>query len=88
MTGWNAGSARLIGYAADEILGKPLSLVCSQYTRDILRAEVVVRLESVGQVESEVLFRKKSGETFIYSPHRVVLSEIRNPFRIPECWYE
>lgn len=63
VTGWNDGAVRLTGFAADEIVGNPLSLVCPHFAGDVLRAEVITPLVSAGHIETEVLFRKKSGET-------------------------
>ena len=71
ITTWNAGAQKMFGYAADEVVGLPVSTLMprdrSDYLDQIRRGEPVKQFETIG--------RRKDGTTFNIF---VTISPIRN----------
>jgi PAS domain S-box-containing protein len=64
VTSWNQGAARMFGYPADEILGKPIASIYSSQECLPPAAELVVTLRDKGEQGVETRARRKSGEDF------------------------
>jgi PAS domain S-box-containing protein len=57
---WNKGAERLYGYSADEVLGKPISILLPPDRADEL-AEIIAKLSRGEIVSEETVRRKKDG---------------------------
>ena len=72
---WNSGAEKMLGYSSEEALGKPISLVYPQDQLAILAEEVQPQVRKKGWHESELRFRKKSGEEF---PVHITLAVLKD----------
>lgn len=61
---WNKGAERLIGYRAEEVLGKHISLIYPEEEYTFLEQQIIRPLKSKGHHEKEVRLRRKSGQDF------------------------
>jgi PAS domain S-box-containing protein len=75
ITSWNRGAERLYGWAADEVVGRPLAAVVPLDQHDDLAAELaaIARGERVGQ--RELTSRRKDGTWF---PFALTVSPLRD----------
>jgi PAS domain S-box-containing protein len=64
ITSWNKGSERMFGYTASEILGQYIARVYAEDELDILENQIIPTLKENDQLETEVILKKKNGETF------------------------
>ena len=64
VTNWNYGAERMFGYSAEESMGKNISFVYPQDQHDYLSNEVIKPLKEKGELETEVIMQRKSGERF------------------------
>jgi hypothetical protein len=64
VTGWNRGAQRLFGYAAEEMIGQPISRVYPEEEHTFLADQVIAPLKERGVHEVEVRMRRHSGEDF------------------------
>jgi len=62
VTSWNRGAEIMLGYTAEEALGKAVSFIYPEDQHDFLQAEVITPLKEKGYHEAEVTLRRKSGE--------------------------
>ncbi len=72
---WNSGAEKMLGYSSEEVLGKSISLVYPQDQLAILAEEVQPQVRKKGWHESELRFRKKSGEEF---PVHITLAALKD----------
>lgn len=61
VTSWNTGAEKLLGYTADEALGKHISFVYPAEDREFLEREVIAPVKAKGTHQIEVRRRTKSG---------------------------
>jgi len=64
VTSWNRGAETMLGYTAEEALGKHISFIYPEDQHDFLQNRVIAPLQEKGHHEAEVTLRKKTGETF------------------------
>ncbi len=64
ITSWNKGAERIFGYAAEEILGKHISLLYPEDQLQFLEKQVIAPLKAKGNHEAEALCKHKSGKLF------------------------
>jgi PAS domain S-box-containing protein len=62
---WNPGAERLLGYSAEEALGKPISFVFPQDQLSVLKEEIQPQVREKGLHKTEVRFRSKAGKEFV-----------------------
>jgi PAS domain S-box-containing protein len=62
VTGWNKGAERLLGYTADEAIGRHIGFVYPPEEQAFLRDQVIAPLKAHGRHEVEVRMRRNSGE--------------------------
>jgi PAS domain S-box-containing protein len=75
ITGWNKGSQRLFGYAAEEAIGNPITILHPPEDEEFVRTKVIEPVKRNGSGELEVKLRRKSGED-IYA--HLSLSLVKN----------
>ena len=61
VTSWNTGAEKLLGYTAEEALGKHISFVYPAEDREFLEREVIAPVKANGTHQIEVRRRTKSG---------------------------
>jgi PAS domain S-box-containing protein len=71
---WNKGAERLYGYMAEEVLGKPISLLLPDGRDDEL-AEIIAKLQRGEIINEETVRRKKGGRLIDVA---LTVSPIRN----------
>lgn len=64
VTNWNYGAERMFGYSAEESVGKNISFVYPQDQHDFLTNEIIKPLKEKGELETEVIMQRKSGDRF------------------------
>lgn len=64
VTSWNRGAEIMLGYTAEEALGRPVSFIYPEDQREFLQTGIIDPLLEKGHHEAEVTLRKKTGETF------------------------
>jgi len=75
ISSWNPGAERLLGYSAEEVLGKPLSMVYPPDQLAFLTEEVQPRVRAKGWQETEVRLLHKSGKEI---PVHLMLGVLRD----------
>jgi PAS domain S-box-containing protein len=64
ITSWNKGAEKLLGYSAEQMLGKYVGSIYPEEDREFLLKEVIRPLQEKGTYETEVRMLRKSGEIF------------------------
>lgn len=64
VTSWNQGAERMLGYNAEEVIGKHISFVYPKNHYDLLLKKTVAPLKETGIYETEVILQRKNGEKF------------------------
>jgi len=64
VTSWNKGAERMFGYAANEMLGRPIACVYPPDQLAVLQHEVIAPLKAKGAHVAEVIMQRKNGERF------------------------
>ncbi|NIT62883.1 MAG: PAS domain S-box protein [Gammaproteobacteria bacterium] len=64
VTSWNHGARRLLGFEANEMLGRHISFVYPKDEHRFLEEQVLAPLKEKGAHETEVRMYRKSGEDF------------------------
>jgi rsbT co-antagonist protein RsbR len=80
ITSWNRDSARLFGYTAEEIIGKPIASLYPPEEQERLITEVIGPLQEQGELETESMVWTKTGERF---PVLLSLSLLRDDSGTP-----
>lgn len=62
---WNRGAERQFGYAANEVIGKHISIIYPPEDHNFLQNDVIAPLQEKGEHEIEVNMRPKSGQDFV-----------------------
>jgi len=64
VTSWNRAARRLLGYTAEETLGKHITFMYPEYWREIRQERIIDPLKQAGEHQIEVVLRRKTGEEF------------------------
>jgi PAS domain S-box-containing protein len=73
---WNAGAQHIKGYAADEVLGRHISMFYTEADQNSWRAQAALKIaETHGRFENEDWRVRKNGEAFLA---HIVIDAIRN----------
>lgn len=64
ITSWNKGAEKLLGYSAEQMLGKYVGLIYPEEDQEFLLKQVIRPLQEKGTYETEVRMLRKSGEIF------------------------
>ncbi|MBE9094869.1 PAS domain S-box protein [Tychonema sp. LEGE 07203] len=64
ITSWNKASERLYGYQEAEAIGQHISLIHSPENQESLLEKIIKPLQKKGELEIELITRRKSGENF------------------------
>jgi PAS domain S-box-containing protein len=64
VTSWNQGAERILGYSAQEVIGKHISFVYPKDQYDLLLEKTITPLKETGIYETEVILQRKSGKNF------------------------
>jgi PAS domain S-box-containing protein len=65
VVGWSAGAARLTGYAAEEIEGRPIGELYEEPWRDAWPVAALAEAEASGRLEERAWRRRKDGTRFL-----------------------
>ncbi len=64
ITSWNRGAERLIGYDAEEMVGKSIGLIYPEKELEAIRKRTAWGLKGNGAIEEEVIITRKDGVGF------------------------
>jgi len=64
VTGWNRGAEKMFGYSAEEAIGKNIKFVYPEDQHEFLFNNIIPTIKKKGELETEVIVQRRSGERF------------------------